>query len=83
LADVRMSVTGETFSRLKKSIFGWKVARPNRSVFEMLRSSWLIRSPNSVLGGMSGTEREATVMPGSTNAPTTHPREAEFPGQLV
>src|SRR6185295_17066968 len=76
-------MTGETLSRLKKSIFGWKLARPARIVFEMLKSSWLMRSPYSVIGATSGTDSDATVIPGSTNAPTTQPAEAELPGQLA
>ena len=39
VAALRTSITGETFSRLKKSIFGWKLARPALIVLEMLRSS--------------------------------------------
>ena len=42
-----------------------------------------MRSPYSVIGATSGTDSEATVNPESTSAPTTHPCEAELPGQLV
>ena len=53
------------------------------NVFVTLRSSWLMRSPYSVIGATSGTESEATFMPGSTSAPTTQPAAAELPGQDV
>src|SRR5829696_4408289 len=81
--DVRTSTTGETFSMLKKSIFGWKVVRPALMVLLTLKSSWLMRSAYSVFGGTNGTLSDATVMPGSTSAPTTQPCDAELPGHTV
>src|SRR5262245_37962597 len=42
------------------------------NVFDTLRSSWLMRSPYSVIGATSGTFKEACVMPGSTRAPAVH-----------
>ena len=47
-------------------------------------SSWLMRSPNSVFGAISGTDNDVTFMPGSTTWPTvhlpwaTHGLEAEY-----
>src|SRR4051812_47047929 len=35
-------------------------------------SSWLMRSPNSVFGAISGTDKDVTVMPGSTTWPAVH-----------
>src|SRR3954469_12614016 len=35
-------------------------------------SSWLMRSPNSVFGAISGTDKEVTFMPGSTTWPAVH-----------
>src|SRR6185295_10515581 len=46
--------------------------RPILIVLVTFRSSWLMRSPNSVFGGMSGTDSVATFMPGSTNWPAVH-----------
>ena len=57
--------------------------RPTLIVFAMLISSWLMRSPYSVIGATSGTDSDATVMPGSTTAPTTQPCAAELPGHAV
>src|SRR5262245_65778985 len=37
-----------------------------------LTSSWLTRSDSSVAGGTSGTDIDATVMPGLTIAPGVH-----------
>src|SRR6476646_11372272 len=59
------------------------LVRPALIVLVTFRSSWLMRSPNSVFGATSGTDSDASVMPGSTSPPTTHPCDAEFPGHEV
>src|SRR5580765_6402770 len=42
-----------------------------------------MRSPYSVIGATRGIDSDATVMPGSTLAPTTQPCDAELPGHEV
>src|SRR5438067_13499588 len=46
--------------------------RCSLNVLLMFRSSWLMRSPNSVFGAISGTDNDATFMPGSTSWLTDH-----------
>src|SRR3954464_14182290 len=76
-------VTEATFRALNRSSFGWMLTWPTLNVFETFRSSWLMRSPYSVIGATSGTDNDAWVMLGSTSAPTTQPCAAELPGQEV
>src|SRR4051812_18348953 len=57
--------------------------RPTWKFRTMLRSSWLMRSPYSVIGAASGTDIDATVMLGLTRFPTTQPCCPELPGHEV
>ena len=72
LLEVITAYTGETFRALNRSNFGETVTRPILIALLMLKSSWLMRSPNSVFGAISGTLSDESCRPGSTRWPAVH-----------